>query len=97
MSCSSVINHYCYVMSHVSSVVAYWPRTYGVAGSNPIEVCLFSFMQQLFYTKQRITAPKFCIFRKSFTITHCMALLEVALVSIPPHKFVRLPCWYYRL
>jgi hypothetical protein len=26
-----------------------------------------------------------------------MALLQAALVSIPPHKFVRLPCWYYRL
>jgi hypothetical protein len=21
----------------------------------------------------------------------------VALVSLPPHKFVRAPCWYYRL
>jgi hypothetical protein len=26
-----------------------------------------------------------------------MALLQVALVSIPPHKFVRQPCWHYRL
>jgi hypothetical protein len=26
-----------------------------------------------------------------------MALLQVALVSIPPHKFVHQPCWYYRL
>jgi hypothetical protein len=26
-----------------------------------------------------------------------MALLQVALVSTPPHKFVRPPCWYYGL
>jgi hypothetical protein len=26
-----------------------------------------------------------------------MALLQVVLVSIPPHKFVCLPCWYYQL
>jgi hypothetical protein len=51
----------------------------------------------LFYTMQRITPPKFYIFRKSITIHHCTALLQVALVSIPPHKFVRPPCWYYQL
>jgi hypothetical protein len=26
-----------------------------------------------------------------------MALLQVALVLIPPHKFARQPCQYYRL
>jgi hypothetical protein len=51
----------------------------------------------LFYIIQRITIPKVCIFRKSITINHCMALLQVALLSITSHKFVRLPCWHYRL
>jgi hypothetical protein len=40
--------------------------------------------------------PMFCIFLTSFTIHHCMALLQVALVSTPPHKSVRPPCRYYR-
>jgi hypothetical protein len=51
----------------------------------------------LFYIIQRITIPKFSIFRKSITIQHCMALLQVGLVSIPTHKFVLPPCWYYQL
>jgi hypothetical protein len=51
----------------------------------------------LFYTTQRITAPMVCIFQTSLIIHHCMALLQVVLVSIPPHKFVHPPCWYYRL
>jgi hypothetical protein len=51
----------------------------------------------LFYIIQGITAPKFCIFRKSITTHHCMVRLQVALVSIPPHKLVRLPCCYYPL
>jgi hypothetical protein len=52
----------------------------------------FSFMQPSW-----ITVPMSCIFRTSFTIHHCMALLQVAPVSTPLHKFVRPPCWYYRL
>jgi hypothetical protein len=35
--------------------------------------------------------------KKSITIHHCTALLQVALVSTTPHKFVRPPCWYYRV
>jgi hypothetical protein len=34
---------------------------------------------------------------KTKTIHQYMALLQVALVSIPPRKFVLSPCWYYRL
>jgi hypothetical protein len=44
----------------------------------------------LFYIIQRITTPEFCTFQKSVTIHHCMALLQVVLVSILPHKFARL-------
>jgi hypothetical protein len=51
----------------------------------------------LFYILPIITFPKFCIFRKSIPIHYCMALLQVTVLSTPPHKFVRPPCWYYRL
>jgi hypothetical protein len=51
----------------------------------------------LFYIKQRIIMPKFCIFRKSTTIQKCMTLLQVALVWIPSHKFVSPPNWCYLL
>jgi hypothetical protein len=51
----------------------------------------------LFYIIQRITVPKLRILRKSITVYHCMILLQVALVSVPPHVFVLSPCWYYRL
>jgi hypothetical protein len=53
--------------------------------------------------------PEFYIFKEllyqSFVFSetmhcvahHCMALLQVALVSIPHQKFVHPPCWYYPL
>jgi hypothetical protein len=90
-----------HVTRRISSVVAYWSLMCGVTGSNPgqIKIIFFFFhaaAMLLFYIIQRFTFPKFCIFWKS-TIYLCTALLQVALVSIPPHKFVRLPCWYYRL
>jgi hypothetical protein len=49
----------------------------------------------LHYTKNYFS--KVLYFPKAITIHHCMALLQVALVSIPPHKFVRPPCLYYWL
>jgi hypothetical protein len=48
----------------------------------------------LFYIMQRIIVSKFCIFKIP---KHCIALLQVALVSFPPHKFVSPPYGYYRL
>jgi hypothetical protein len=70
--------------------------------SNPGQIKAFfsSFhtaIMLLFYIFQRIALPKFRILLKSITISHCMVLLQVALVSIPPRKFVRPPCWYYQL
>jgi hypothetical protein len=83
----SIVNQDGYVIRCVSSVVAYW--TESCSSQN-----IFSFMQQpcfiLHYTK--ITIPMFCMLRKSITIHHCVALLQV----VPPHKFVCLPCWHYR-
>jgi hypothetical protein len=46
---------------------------------------------------QRIFIPKFCIFRKSVTIYHRTDVPQLALVSIPPHKPLPPPCWYFRL
>jgi hypothetical protein len=66
---------------HICGVYWFWIRNYPSSNKNI----------------QRITVPKFGIFRKSITTPRYMALLQVALVSIPPHKFVRPPCWYYRL
>jgi hypothetical protein len=82
-------------------VVAYWTSTHGVAGSNSgqVKTFAFSFMQlpcYYFTYNKELICTKICIFRKS-TIHYCIALLQVALVSTPPHKFVRPPCWYYRL
>jgi hypothetical protein len=79
------------------AVVARWTRVHVVMGSNPGESFFYAAAMLLFYIMQRITTPKLCIFRKSITLHHCMPLLQVALVSIPPHRFVRPPCWYYRL
>jgi hypothetical protein len=45
-------------------------------------------------TKQRITLPKFCIFRKSPSSLYASIVGYVALVSISLHKIVRPPCWY---
>jgi hypothetical protein len=73
---------------------------HGVMESNSDEVRIFFFHAAttlLLHIIQRITIPKFCILQKSITVHHCMALLQVSLVLIPPHKFVCLPCWYYRL
>jgi hypothetical protein len=83
----------------VSSVVAYWTRTHVVMGSNPGEVNFFHAvaMLLLFNMKERIDVPKLCIFRKCFTVGHCMILYFLALLSISSRKIVRPPWWYYRL
>jgi hypothetical protein len=52
--------------------------------------CYFTFYKELLF-------ESVLFFRKSFTIHHSMALLQVALMLIPPHKFVRPPCCYYLL
>jgi hypothetical protein len=71
-----------------SSVAAYWIRMYGVVGSILVKLTLlFHKAAILFsYIIQRITLPKFCIFRISVTIHHRMALLKMALVLVPPQK-----------
>lgn len=38
---------------------------------------------------------KIIFYKCCYQIHYCMALLQVALVSIPPHKFVCPPCWCY--
>jgi hypothetical protein len=66
--------------------------------SNPNEVKKFVSCSRhvviLHYTKNYET--KVVYFPKSITLHHCMALLQVALVSNLPHKFVRPPFWCYR-
>jgi hypothetical protein len=83
MSSLSNINQYRHIVRCISSVAAYWSHTHGAAGSNLGQILSCSHLLKL------------CIFRKSITMYHCMALLQVALVSIPPHKFVCPPCLYY--
>jgi hypothetical protein len=51
----------------------------------------------LFYIIHKITTLKFLIFPKIYTTHHCMALLQVALVFLPPCIFIFPPCWYYWL
>jgi hypothetical protein len=55
-------------------VVAHWTRTHGVMGSYSSKIVSF-FQQVRFYFKsyKELLFPKFCIFRKSMTIHHCMA------------------------
>jgi hypothetical protein len=87
MSSLSAVNQYGYITWCVNCVVAHWTRVLGLMGSNAGQVKTFFIFHAtamlLFYIIQRITTPKFCIFQKSITIRHCMALLQVALVSIP--------------
>jgi hypothetical protein len=80
------------------SVLDSYAWGHGIESWTPQNIFFFhSAAMLLLYIVQMITIPKFCIFRKSITIHHCVALLQVALMSIPPHKFVCPPCWYYRL
>jgi hypothetical protein len=51
--------------------------------------CWFTFYENLVSTE-------FAFFRRSVTIHHFRTLYKVALVSLPPHQFVRPPCFYYR-
>jgi hypothetical protein len=84
----------------VSSVLAYWTRTDVVMRLSPGQVNLFLFYAAamlLFNIIQIIYMPEVCILRKSIVMCQCMTLLQVALVSIPLHKFVSPPCWYYPL
>jgi hypothetical protein len=53
-----------------------------VTGLNPVEVVFF------FHAATRLLFYITIIFQKSVTIHHSMALLQVVLVLIPPHKFV---------
>jgi hypothetical protein len=58
----------------------------------------FSFMQLpccYFTLYKELQNQSFVFFWKSITLHHCITLLQVALMLIPPKKFVRLPCWYY--
>jgi hypothetical protein len=47
------------------------------------------------YTKNYYT--KVVYFSRPIIMKHYMKLLYVALVLIPPHKFVHPPCWYHQL
>jgi hypothetical protein len=99
MSSLSIINQYQQIircMSSCGSILVSYAWGHGINSSSSLNF-FFHATTMLFYTVQRITFPKFCIFQKFITVHHHMALLQVALVSIPPHKFIRPPCWYYQL
>lgn len=67
------------------------------SNSGQAKTC-FSCSHHVVVLHYKITAmPKFCNFRKSIAIYHCMSLLLVVLVTISHHTFGRPPCWYYRL
>jgi hypothetical protein len=89
------INQQRYVTRRVSSAMAYWTRPHGLWDRILAKSKLFSVMQPPCYFTfyKELLFPNFCILRKSIN----MALLQVALVSITLHKFLRPPCWYYRL
>jgi hypothetical protein len=94
MSSLSNINQYRYVnvrtgLAHMGSQdrIFVKPKYFFLSCSRLIVI--------LHYTKNYYTEVLY--FPEIKTIHHCKALLQVALVSIPPHKFVRPPCWYYRL
>jgi hypothetical protein len=85
---------------HVRSVVAYWIRKLGVLGLNPGQVIFFFSLMQLpywYFTLYKELLFKSFVFSKNLfpPIHHCMALLQLELVSIPPHKFVCPPFCYY--
>jgi hypothetical protein len=96
MSSLSNTNPYQYITRCISSVVVYWSRTQ----DQILLKCKYFFLSCshhvviLHNTKNYYTNVLY--FLNTFN-HHCMALLQVALVSTPPHKFVRPPCWYYQL
>jgi hypothetical protein len=76
----------------VSSVLAYWTCKHMVMGSNPFQFNLF------FACTAILLYVIHCVFfQKSVIVHHCMTRLQVALVLTTSHKFVLLPCWYYRM
>lgn len=75
---------YSHVTSSVASVVAHCTRMHGSRNINRVFSFLRAAAMFLFHFIQTVT-----------TIQHSMALLQVGLLSIPLHKFNRLPCWYY--
>jgi hypothetical protein len=98
MSSLNNINQYQYVIRLCGSVVVSYAWGRGIEHSSSLIFLSFNAaITWLFYITQRITLPVFCIFRTSLTIHRCTALLQVALVLTPLHKFVSPPCWYYRL
>lgn len=69
--------------------------TLGAMGQNSghLKAFFFHAATVLFFIVQRITTPKFYSFRKSVIIHNfSVAILVVALVLLPPHKFVFPPC-----
>jgi hypothetical protein len=89
------VNQYLYVILRVSSVVAYWLLCVGLRDGIPVKSEPFYSCSRhiviLHYTKDCCTR----VFYFSNIFTHTS--LQVALVSIPPHKFVCPSCWYYLL
>jgi hypothetical protein len=90
ISSSSIATQQQYNTTRISFVVAYWSRTHVIMGSNPRQVLLSFFhaaTMLLFYIIQWIAMPKFCIFQKSITVHHCMAIARGA--SVAPSSQVR--------
>lgn len=72
----SKINQYENVITRIIYVVAYWTQIFELneldRGQNETFFIFHTAAILLFCIAQRITIPKFCIFRKSFTIHCCM-------------------------
>jgi hypothetical protein len=82
-----------------SSVVTKWARTYAVMGWKPDNVkFFFCFMQPpyCYFTSYKELQTKYLYFSTVYYFTSLYGP-TVSLVSNPPHKFVRPPCWYYWL
>jgi hypothetical protein len=63
-------------------------------------ITFVDFMQQpcsSFTVYTSITLLKLHILWKSIILQHFMTLYYMALMLLPPHKFVYLPCFYYQL
>jgi hypothetical protein len=88
-------NQYRQVTRRVSSVVAYWNRKHGVRERNLVKL---KYLQQPYYyfTLYEELIQSF-VFSINLYHTSLYGPIASGAVSIPPDKFLRPPCWYYRL
>jgi hypothetical protein len=97
---SSIVNR-CQYVKNATAMEAHCFCTHGVEGSKASQVKTITFSCSRYvltlHYKKDSRFPKFCIYEKSTTTHPFMAVLLVALTSIAPSKFVRLPLWHYRL